>query len=68
MDGRSIRNAVLSAQRIAISEGAPLSLDHLYTVISYLEAFHRDFTEVPADVGRIACFVDCADLCEGQTS
>lgn len=54
MDGRSIRNAVLSAQRIAISEKVPLSLDHIHTVIKYSESFLRDFKELDDEVGPFA--------------
>ena len=42
LNGRQIKNAVRSAQALAVNERKPLSMAHVIKVLDVAEAFERD--------------------------
>lgn len=44
-NGRTIRNIVRTSHSIALSEGVPLALSHVNSVVDVSEAFNKDFQE-----------------------
>ena len=42
VNGRQIKNAVRTAQALALDEGKPLTLDHVLKVLDVGESFERD--------------------------
>jgi hypothetical protein len=47
LNGRQIKNAVRTAQALALNEDKPLSMDHIIKVLDVAETFERDLNGGP---------------------
>ena len=50
INGREIKNSVMTARGIAIGEDAELSINHVNMVLKYLQKFEADFTVARAQI------------------
>ena len=57
MNGRQIKNAVRTAQALAVNEDKPLAMDHIIKVLDVAESFERDLKGGTGYDGMFHCFL-----------
>ena len=68
LNGRQIKNAVRTAQALAVNEGKPLDMGHIAKVLDVAQAFEKDLKGGPGYEGMLYFFFLMGSLQVGDWS